>query len=459
MHEIPERVHFIGFGGAGMSGLARILLDLGHTVSGSDLAKTPVIGRLESLGATGYKGHAAENLGDAELVVVSTAIKGDNPELTKAREMGTPVVHRGELLAMLMKRQRGIAVAGAHGKTTTTSMLALVLEKNNLDPTIIIGGELNDIGGNAKLGRGKFLVAEADESDGSFLKLFPNVVFITNVEDDHLDYYGSVEKIKEAFCTFINKVPPEGMAVACLDDPGVREVLKNYSGPLLTYAIRSDSANYTMTDIKYNGEYFTGQVKFMGQRLGLLELQVPGQHNLLNALGVVAAAHWAGVDFEGTASALKEFKGAGRRFQLMGEVNGIRVIDDYAHHPTEIKATLSAARQVARGRVICIFQPHRYSRTAQLYRRFGVAFGDADILVLDQIYPAGEKPIEGVSAGLIKSAVEQTGQEVKYFAGQEEIVSYVAENAKPGDMIITMGAGNIWSAGVDLVKRLSPGGS
>lgn len=459
MLEIPERVHFIGIGGAGMSGLARILLELGHRVSGSDLARTQITERLELQGATCYIGHAAENVGEAQLVVISTAIKKDNPELIQAQNKGIPIIHRGDMLALLMKRQLGIAVAGAHGKTTTTSMLALVLEKNDLDPTIVIGGELNDIGGNAKLGRGKYLVAEADESDGSFLKLDPGAVVITNVEDDHLDYYGTVEEVKKAFKKFINKVPGNGLAVVCLDDPGAREVSADFPGNVVYYGIQRQDADYTLRNLYLNGSASRGDVYYRNKRLGVLELKVPGLHNFSNALAVIAVSLWAGLEFESITGALKEFKGAGRRFQLLGEVGGIRVVDDYAHHPSEIKATLKAARQVSKGRVISVFQPHRYTRTSLLRERFGNAFSDADVIIVNDIYGAGEQPIEGVSARLIVDSIEKNEKRpVTYLPTREEIVDYLVDFARPGDLILTLGAGNIWTAGVDLVNRLKSAG-
>ncbi len=455
MQHIPERIHFIGIGGAGMSGLARILIDLGHKVTGSDLSQTHITNRLESMGAVCKTGHFARNVEGAELVVVSTAIRPDNPELVRAVEKGIPVVHRGEMLALLMKRQSGIAVAGAHGKTTTTSMTAMVLEKNGLDPTIVIGGELNDIGGNAKLGRGKYLVAEADESDGSFLKLSPLIVIVTNIENDHLDYYGSVEKIKEAFSTFLAKVPGDGLAVVCLDDPGVREVIGRYRGPLVTYGIQIAEADYVLKNIQLNGMSSRGEVYHRGGRLGTLELSVPGRHNLLNALAVLAVGRHLGLGFGDIAGTLLEFKGAGRRFQLLGESSGVRVVDDYAHHPSEVRATLRAARQVGAKRIITVFQPHRYTRTHLLGEEFGSAFLDSDVVIVDDIYAAGEQPIEGVSSRLIIEAMERNGQEnVIYLGSRDKIVDYLEQFVRPGDLVLTMGAGNIWTAGVRLVERL-----
>jgi len=442
-----------------MSGLARILLELGHKVSGSDLITTNITNRLETMGAVCYLGHSAGNVEGSDLVVVSTAIRPENPEMVRAIEKKIPIIHRGQMLALLMERQYGIAVAGAHGKTTTTSMMALVLEKNGLDPTIVIGGELNDIGGNAKLGRGKHIVAEADESDGSFLKLSPMISIITNVENDHLDYYGSVERIREAFRTFLSKVPDVGMAVVCLDDPGVREVLGNYRGPLTTYGVNNTEADYVIRDIYLNGMSSRGEVYHRGRHLGTLVLSVPGQHNMQNALAVVAAGMYAGLDFEEITRAIQGFRGAGRRFQLLGDASGIKVVDDYAHHPSEIKATLKAAKQVGANRIITVFQPHRYSRTSLLREEFGSAFLDSDVVIINEIYSAGEKPIEGVNAGIIVEAMERNGQEgVVYLGSREEIVDYLAGFARPGDLILTMGAGNIWTAGMELVKRLQSTG-
>lgn len=451
-----QHVHFVGIGGSGMSGIAGIMRGLGYRVTGSDLNKNPAVTNwLESFGITCHTGHAAENLGNANLVVASTAIPRDNVELVAAKNKGVPVFHRSEMLAMLMQRQKGIAIAGAHGKTTTTSMTALVLEKNGLDPTIVIGGELSEIGGNAKLGRGQYLVAEADESDGSFLRLDPAIEIITNIEDDHLDHYKSVENIVQAFWDFMQKVPSGGLAVVCLDDPKIRKMLEKYDNPCQTYALENPGADYTMKVVRLNGTATAGDVYYRGERLGLLELSVPGRHNLSNALAVVAVCRFIGLEFEAIASALKSFKGAGRRFQLLGEVNGIRVVDDYAHHPTEIIATLKAARQVKNGRVIGVFQPHRFTRTSLLWERFGEAFSGADLIIINDIYSAGERPIEGVSARLIVSAIEQhEGRDVMYLPTRHEIVNYLAREARPGDLVITMGAGDIWAAGAELVKRL-----
>lgn len=438
-----------------MSGLASILLDLGYEISGSDLSSTDITRRLESRGAVCHVGHASRNLDTSQLVVISSAIKPDNPELLAAREKGIPVIHRGDLLAWLMQRQKGIAVAGAHGKTTTTSMLALVLERSGFDPTIVIGGELNDIGGNAKLGRGEYLVAEADESDGSFLKLQPLAAIITNIEDDHLDHYGSVEEIKKAFRQFMHKVPEHGLVVACIDDPNVRETIRDLERPLITYGSEGSGASYTLRQLSLDSRGSRGDVYYEGRFLGTLELYVPGRHNMLNALAVVAAARWLGLDFNLIASILREFRGARRRFELLGEVGGIRVVDDYAHHPSEIRATLQAARQTEPGRLVVVFQPHRYTRTLLLKEQFGRSFADADLVIVNEIYSAGETPIEGVNAQLIVQAIKNYGRPpVVYLPTREQVVNYLVAEARPGDLILTMGAGNIWLCGLDLLKRL-----
>ena len=437
-----------------MSGLAKILLAMGYRVTGSDLASTPITQRIKLLGGTCCIGHQEENIGDAELVVISSAINPDNPELRRAGEKGVPAIHRAELLAWLMRRQKGIAVAGAHGKTTTTSMLAMTLEKNGLDPTIIIGGELNDIGGNAKLGSGEYLVAESDESDGSFLKLEPLVAIVTNIDDDHLNYYGSIDNMKAAFKAFLSKIPEEGKAVVCLDDANIRGIINCTRIPLITYGF-NNHADYTLKHLRLNALKSFADVYFQGACLGSLELSVPGKHNLSNALAVVAATRWLGLDFEQVSGALKEFRGVGRRFQLVGEVRGVKIIDDYAHHPTEIVATLQAARQVHRQRVIAVFQPHRYTRTALLKDRFSSALGEADVTIVSEIYSAGEAPIAGVTASMIVDAVKRNkDSQVVYCPTTKEVADYLAAIVRPGDLVLTLGAGDIWTAGVDLINRL-----
>ena len=448
-------IHFIGIGGSGMNGIARIMLELGYKVTGSDLNTGKTTARLTDLGAVCYKGHAPENINGAEMVVVSTAIAANNVELAAAKEQGLPVRHRGEMLALLMDRQKGVAIAGSHGKTSTTAMLSLVAEKNRLDPTIIIGGELSDIDGNAKLGRGVYLIAEADESDGSFLKLEPFIEIITNIEDDHLDYYKSTANIIAAFKSFIGKVPRDGALIACLDCENTARILQAYEGNRITYAVNRSDADYSLGNIRLDQDKTGGDVYFRGEKLGSLTLRAPGLHNLSNALAVVAAGRFMGLSFTGIKEALSEFKGAGRRFQYLGKVGGVSVVDDYAHHPSEIVATLKAARQVNEGRVISVFQPHRYTRANRFKERFGESFSDADVIIVSDIYSAGEAPIDGVNAGSIKTAIERhEGREVFYLPTRTEIVDYLTKNARPGDLILTIGAGDIWRAGVELVNRL-----
>jgi len=448
-------VYFIGIGGAGMSGIAQILLEQGYRVSGSDLRAGEATKRLEQAGAKVFIGHSAANLqDDISLVVVSTAISPDNEELVAARVKNIPVAHRGEMLARLMAGKKGIAIAGSHGKTTTTAMVAMVLEKNNYDPTVVVGGNFHDIGGNAKGGRGEYLVAEADESDGSFLKLAPHIAVVTNIEDDHLDHYGSRENIKAAFGEFVKKIPDAGFVVLCMDDPNVRQLAETIDKRVLTYGI-DHAARYTAREIHNKGLTTYADIYFEDTRLGQLELNVPGRHNINNAMAAVAIGMALGLGFEEIAGALKNFKGVGRRFQLMGQVNGITVVDDYAHHPTEVAATLRAARQTDARRVIAVFQPHRYTRTKFLYKEFGGSFGDADIIIINEIYSAGEEPIEGVTANLIvRAAKDRVTKPVVYFRTMEEIVDFLTELARPGDLIMTLGAGNIRQAGVDLVHRL-----
>ncbi len=454
MNDIPNKIHFVGIGGAGMSGIARILAGLGYQVTGSDIQQSEITGKLEAIGVKCFIGHHADNVGDAKMEVVSTAIPPNNPEVLQAKEKGIPIIHRGEMLAKLMDRQKGIAVAGAHGKTTTTSMMALVLEKNGCDPTIVIGGELNDIGGNAKLGRGDYLVAEADESDGSFLLLRPHMVIVTNVENDHLDYYKTEDNILKAFKQFILSVDTDGLAIVYYDDPNIQKIIHGINKPIVTYGL-NPQADYTLKNMSLNGKANIADVYHRERYLGKLELSVPGQHNLLNALAVVAASLHIGLEFNAVAEALRKFKGAHRRYELLGEVNGIKVIDDYAHHPTEIKATLKAARQANSGRVISVFQPHRYTRTKYLFEQFGESFGDADLVIINNIYSAGEKPLAGVNAQMIVDAIKRNQKtDVVYIDKLDDIADYLINVVQPGDIVLTMGAGNIWASGVELVKKL-----
>ncbi|KJS83857.1 MAG: UDP-N-acetylmuramate--alanine ligase [Peptococcaceae bacterium BICA1-8] len=436
-----------------MSGIAKVLLDLGYKVSGSDLNMTDTTKRLQENGALVYSGHRADNVVEGvDTVVVSTAIPGENEEVKKAQKLNISVIQRAEMLAKLMQNQKAICIAGAHGKTTTTSMIALVLEKNNFDPTVVVGGELNDIGGNAKLGRGEYLVAEADESDGSFLKLLPWSTVITNIEDDHLDHYGSLENIIQAFNEFVDLGGPTGFSVLCVDNPYVKELAKHVPGKLITYGL-TESADYTARDIVYEGLVTKAQIYYKENFIGELELNVPGKHNISNALAAISVGGEFGIENSEILKALKSFQGVQRRFQLIGKVNNIQIVDDYAHHPTEIKATLLAARNSHNGRIIAIFQPHRYTRTKFLAKEFGQSFIMADKLILDEVYSAGEKLIPGVTTqNIVENLPAET--DVAYFKEYKDIMNYLASIVKPGDLVITLGAGNIWRVGVDLVDIL-----
>jgi UDP-N-acetylmuramate--alanine ligase len=450
-----EWTHFVGIGGAGMSGLAKILLALGHPVSGSDLKKSKVTDRLEKAGAIIAEGHSAQNLQrEVGLVVVSTAIPNDNPEITAAQSKGIPVIQRAELLARLMQRQKAIAVAGAHGKTTTTSMVALVLDKNGLDPTVIVGGELNDIGGNARLGHGQYLVAEADESDKSFLMLSPYIAVITNIENDHLDNYGTFTKIVESFKDFIEKVSPEGFVVACIDDPELKRMAKDGRHKFITYGL-SGSPDYSAKKIKISGLGSTAEIYYRKEKLGVLKLEVPGRHNVSNALAAIAIGYELGLPFSDIAAALSSFRGVDRRFQILGIPNNIKVVDDYGHHPTEIRVTLAAAKASNPRRLIIAFQPHRYSRTKLLADEFGPAFQEADIAIITNIYAAGEAPLEGISGETIAREAKKYCPHVEYIPGLEEAVQYILEVCAPGDLVLTMGAGDIYQAGEVLVEHLT----
>lgn len=449
-----RRVHFVGIGGAGMSAIAKVLLEMGYNISGSDLKPSSTIQRLESLGASTYIGHRRENLNAPDLLVVSSAIPEANVEVVAAREANIPIYTRGEILAELMNMKRGIAVAGSHGKTTTTSMISLVLEKNGLDPTFLIGGELNDIGGNAKLGTGEYLVAEADESDGSFLRLQPEIAVVTNIENDHLDYYGTVDKIVEAFAAFVAAVKKGGVAVLCRDSYLVEKIIPGVKGRVITYGIHQQEAHLTARDITPLDLGSRCRVYRGGRELGQLTLKVPGEHNVANSLAAVAVGLELGLSFSQIAEALETFRGVHRRFELLGEVAGIKVVDDYAHHPTEIRATLKAARAGIFNRIIVIFQPHRYTRTKFLKAEFGRAFTAADEVIVTDIYSAGEQPIPGITGETIAAEIGAQGIRVKYIEEMAEIPRYLKGRLGRGDLVLTIGAGDVWKVGEELVACL-----
>jgi UDP-N-acetylmuramate--alanine ligase len=462
-----RRIHFVGIGGIGMSGIAELLANLGYDVSGSDVKLSDVTDRLQRLGVRMRTGHSAEHVGHADVVVTSSAIRGDNPEVAEARRRHIPVIPRAEMLAELMRLRYGIAIAGAHGKTSTTSMVALVLERGGLDPTAVIGGRLSAFGSNARLGRGDYMVAEADESDRSFLKLSPSIAVITNVDREHMESYGSWEHLQQAFVDFANKVPFYGAVVACADDGPLRALRPRIERRVITYGLQGDTA--MAPDICAVGvtlEAFGSRCRVVqrdaesshGIDLGALHLRVPGQHNVLNALASVAVGIEVGLPFVRIAAALEEFRGAERRFQLRGEERGVMVVDDYGHHPTEIAAVVSAARAGIDRRVMVVFQPHRYTRTQQLMQEFGETLAMADEIVLTDIYSAGEAPIDGVTIEALAAAVRASARcQVHVVASVEDVPAAVARIARTGDLVLTLGAGSIGGAGDRILELLREG--
>ena len=442
-----------------MSGIAEVLLNLGYKVSGSDLRSSETTDRLESLGGEIHIGHAAENLQNVDVVVTSTAVHEDNPEVIEAKSAMIPVIPRAEMLAELMRMKYGIAIAGTHGKTTTTSMVATVLSHAGIDPTIVIGGKLNTLGTNAKLGQGKFLVAEADESDGSFLKLSPTIAVVTNIDADHLDFYSGIEEIKDTFVDFINKVPFYGLAVLCLDDRNIGEVIPRVKKRFATYGL-SSQADVRATHVCHSGFETSFIAHYKGSRMGEIAFRMPGAHNVLNALACVAVAMELDIPFEQIQEGFAKFGGVGRRFQVKGEVNGIMIVDDYGHHPAEIRATLAAAKNGwPDRRLVVAFQPHRYTRTKELFDDFVTCFYDADLLVLTDIYPASEQPISGVTAEKLAMQIRKHGQrDVSHVADRLMLPEHLAGIVKPDDILLTLGAGNIWQAGEALLGILQEKG-
>ncbi|EGO62571.1 UDP-N-acetylmuramate--L-alanine ligase [Acetonema longum DSM 6540] len=449
------RIHFVGIGGAGMSGIAKVLIEMGHPVSGSDINDSETVHKLQAIGAKIFIGHRKENVEGAAAIVTSTAITKANPEVIAAQEKTIPIFHRSDMVAALMQAKYGIAVAGAHGKTTTTSMVAIALEHAGISPTVLVGGELDFLHGNAKLGTGEHLVAEADESDGSFLKFSPRIAIVTNIENDHMDYYQTMENMLGAFSKFLKKLPSNGLAVLCFDNANVRQVSQDLDAPVISYGL-DYPADVTATNITSRGATTRFDVIFQGANLGTVELQVPGRHNVLNSLAAIAVGLHLGLAFQSIAAGLLLFKGAKRRFQTKGRVDGVWIVDDYAHHPTEITTTLLAARDTDPKRLICIFQPHRYTRTQLLRAEFGRAFYPADVLVLTDIYAASEDPIPGISGETLKDEVEsQTKQRVTYIADKNKIARYLAEIVESGDLVMTMGAGNVYQIGEELLETLT----
>ncbi|KAB2921978.1 MAG: UDP-N-acetylmuramate--L-alanine ligase [Bacteroidetes bacterium] len=454
-----KKLHFVGIGGIGMSGIAEILLDQGFRVSGSDKALSDVTERLQSLGATVYEGHRAENVADdVDTVVYSSAVAGENPEVREAVRRKIPVVRRAEMLAEVMRLKYGIGIAGTHGKTTTTSMTSLVLMEGGLDPTVIVGGKLSGLGGtNARLGKGDFIVVEADEFDRSFLSITPTVAVLTTLEADHLDCYRDLEDIKGAFIQFSNKVPFYGFVVLNLDEPALQDILPQLvKKKIVTYGLHSPQADLQAVDIVHRENTTTFTVVQGYQELGTVTLQIPGKHNVQNALAAIAVGLQLGVPFDRAKAGIERFTGVYRRWEKKGEAKGITVYDDYAHHPTECKATLSGAKSGWRRRVVCVFQPHLYSRTRDFYEEFGKAFLFADVLVVTDVYPAREEPIQGVTGELIINAAKQYGhKETHYVQDKKQVPAYLKGITKSGDIVITMGAGDIWKFGEQFLKELA----
>lgn len=440
----------------GMRALAQILLSKGMKVSGSDLNDSEALSGFRRSGADIYIGHAAENISGADGVVISTAISDENPELAEAKRRNIPVFHRSDVLAAIMKWGKGIAVSGAHGKSTTSSMIGWIFEYAGTDPTIVLGGEAGYLRGNAKLGKGKYIIAEADESDASFLKLSPYITVVTNVEDDHLDHYGSIENLRKAFAEFVSHIScSDGVAVLCSDDAGVCDILPHIHKKYITFGLGAD-AEYHASGKHYENRKMVFDVWHRDTRMGTIRLQVPGEHNIRDALAAVATAMYCGIPFKKAEEAMDLFTGVKRRFETKAYENGIWIVDDYAHHPTEIEATLKAAKEMGTHRVVCAFQPHRYSRTKLLQKEFASAFKDADVVYFTDIYPAGEKPIPGIGGDLIPSIVHgaEPEKEIHYIPDRENMAEEICRNIRPGDLLITMGAGSICRTGEEIIRIL-----
>jgi UDP-N-acetylmuramate--alanine ligase len=454
-----KQIHFVGIGGIGMCGLAELLLAQGYAVTGSDLASGATVERLRRLGAKVAIGHDAAQIGAADVVVVSSAVRRDNPELVAAGKLAIPVIPRAEMLAEVMRLKDGIAVAGTHGKTTTTSLIAHLLAAAGLDPTVVVGGRVMGSGAaadrtGARLGQGPFLVAEADESDGSFLHLSPVIAVITNIEPEHLDHYGTADALENAFAAFANRLPFWGRAVLCIDDPGVQRLLPRLARRRTSYGF-SAQADWVAHDVARDGEGSRFAVKRAGEALGTARVRIPGRHNVANSLAALAVAAELEVPFARAAEALASFAGVERRFEHKGTARGIRVVDDYGHHPTEIRATLAAAREQHAGRLVVVFQPHRYTRTRDLFDEFAAAFHDADLLVITEIYAASEPKLPGVEAAALAEAVRQRGhRDVRFVSELDAIAPALVPELREGDLVLTLGAGSITRLGPQLLAAL-----
>ena len=461
MFKSVRKIHMVGIGGIGMSGIAEILLDQGFEVSGSDRSLTEITDRLKKLGAKIYKGHAAKNLEAADVVVYSSAVHSDNPELAAAVERKIPVIRRAEMLAELMRMKYGIAIAGTHGKTTTTSLTSLVLMEGGLDPTVIVGGKLSSFGGtNARLGHGEYIVVEADEFDRSFLQLTPVIAAITTLEREHLDIYTDLEDIKRAFVEFANKVPFYGFVILCLDEPSIQEILPLIRKKVVTYGLNTQ-ADLRAVNISFNANHSKYTLLQNGKSLGEVNLNVPGVHNIKNSLAAIGIGLELGIDFKNIKTAVEMFTGVYRRLELKAELDGIMVVDDYAHHPTEVQATLSALKSGwPQKRVVAVFQPHLYTRTRDFHEEFGRSFLNADVLVVTEIYPAREEPIQGITGELVVNDARSFGHKEAYFVqDKKQLPEFLMKVAKSGDILVTLGAGDISKYGEEFVSKMKASGS
>ncbi len=450
----------VGIGGSGMCGIAEILINLGFVVTGSDIARTAVVERLDSLGAKTFLGHDRANTGEADVVVISSAVRKDNPEVLEANDRNIPVIRRAEMLAELMRLKHGIAIAGTHGKTTTTSMCGQVLHEGKLDPTLVVGGLVKNLGTGGQLGKGDYLVAEADEFDRSFLTLTPTIAVVTNIESEHLDCYKDLDEIKDAFVTFLNKVPFYGSAIVCIDEPGVRQIIPRLARKVITFGLREE-ALFSAKALSFDGLNSRFTLIKEGVEVGELELNVPGVHNVKNALAAATVGFELDIEFETIQAALASFSGVHRRFEVKGEPRGILIVDDYAHHPTEIEASLRGARSGwGNRRIVVVFQPHLYSRTKTFHREFGFSFSEADLLVVTDIYPAREEPINGVTGEMIARSAKESGHDSVIYIedrNKDRLCRKLLSLIRQGDILMTVGAGDIWKVSDQMLELLSEG--
>jgi UDP-N-acetylmuramate--alanine ligase len=449
-----KNIHLVGIGGAGMSGIAEVLVTSGYTITGSDLRPSETTQRLEGLGIKVKYGHSTENVKNADVVVISSAVKEKNPEVTAARERRIPVIRRSEMLGELMRMRYGIGIAGTHGKTTTTSMVGEILSEGGLDPTIVVGGRVVNLGTHARLGNGQFMVTEADEYDRSFLRLTPTIAVVTNLEPEHLDYYRDFTEIKSAFLEFVSKVPFYGRVILCWDEKNLRELISEIERPLTTYGL-SPQADLTADSVRFAENHSTFEVSIRGKRVGQIRLDVPGEHNVKNSLAAVGVALELDIPWEKIRAGLERFKGVHRRFEIKGQAKGVMVVDDYAHHPTEIEATLKGAKAGWKRRIVAVFQPHLYSRTRDFHQEFGRVLLESDVLVVTDVYPAREDPITGVTGELVWQAAKRLGHKNAFYVPRaEDAASLLAKMVRPDDMVITLGAGDVHKVGTELLEML-----